>query len=56
LTALLIFVRLVVLIRHHHENINGTGFPDKLAGMQIPIGARILAYADQLDKRCYQWW
>jgi len=38
-----------VLIRHHHENINGTGFPDRLAGEQIPIGARILAYADQLD-------
>ncbi|MDK9718381.1 MAG: response regulator [Trichlorobacter sp.] len=39
-----------VLIRHHHENFNGTGFPDKLAGDDIPIGARILAYADQLDK------
>jgi response regulator RpfG family c-di-GMP phosphodiesterase len=39
-----------VLIRHHHENFNGTGFPDKLAGEQIPIGARILAYADQLDR------
>ncbi len=39
-----------VLIRHHHENINGTGFPDKLAGEQIPVGARILAYADQLDR------
>jgi response regulator RpfG family c-di-GMP phosphodiesterase len=39
-----------VLIRHHHEYFNGTGFPDKLAGDNIPIGARILAYADQLDK------
>lgn len=39
-----------VLIRHHHEYFNGTGFPDKLAGENIPIGARILTYADQLDK------
>ncbi|MDD2542533.1 MAG: response regulator [Desulfuromonadaceae bacterium] len=39
-----------LLIRHHHENINGSGFPDRLAGEQIPIGARILAYADQLDR------
>lgn len=39
-----------VLIRHHHENVNGSGFPDRLAGEQIPLGARILAYADQLDR------
>lgn len=39
-----------VLIRHHHEYFNGAGFPDKLAGDAIPIGARILAYADQLDR------
>jgi len=39
-----------VLIRHHHENFNGTGFPNKLKGEQIPIGARILAYADKLDR------
>lgn len=39
-----------ILIRHHHENINGSGFPDRLAGEQIPLGARILSYADQLDR------
>jgi len=39
-----------VLIRHHHENFNGSGFPDHLKGEAIPIGARILAYADQLDR------
>ncbi len=38
------------LIRHHHENFNGSGFPDHLVGDQIPLGARILAYADQLDR------
>ncbi len=39
-----------VLIRHHHEQVNGGGFPDGLKGAEIPIGARILAYADQLDR------
>lgn len=39
-----------VLIRHHHEHYNGSGFPDRLAGEQIPLGARILGYADQLDR------
>jgi response regulator RpfG family c-di-GMP phosphodiesterase len=39
-----------ILIRHHHENYNGSGFPDGIKGDQIPIGARILAYADQLDR------
>jgi response regulator RpfG family c-di-GMP phosphodiesterase len=39
-----------VLIRHHHENYDGSGFPDGLAGEDIPLGARIIAYADQIDK------
>lgn len=36
------------LIRHHHERYDGSGFPDRLAAEQIPLGARILAYADQV--------
>lgn len=39
-----------LLIRHHHENFDGSGFPDGLAGDAIPLGARIIAYADCLDK------
>ena len=39
-----------VLIRHHHENFDGSGFPDGLAGENIPLGARIIAYADNIDK------
>jgi len=39
-----------ILIRHHHENFDGSGFPDGLAGNAIPIGARIIAYADCIDK------
>jgi len=39
-----------VLIRHHHENIDGSGFPDRLAGDAIPLGARIISFADRIDK------
>jgi response regulator RpfG family c-di-GMP phosphodiesterase len=37
------------VIRHHHERWDGTGYPDKLAGEDIPISARIFAVADTLD-------
>ena len=37
------------LVRHHHECFDGTGFPDRLAGIAIPQGARILALANDYD-------
>ncbi len=37
------------MIRHHHENFDGTGYPDGLRGDQIPIGARIIMVADTID-------
>jgi response regulator RpfG family c-di-GMP phosphodiesterase len=36
-------------IQYHHERIDGTGYPDGLAGDQIPIGARIIAISDAYD-------
>lgn len=36
-------------IRYHHERFDGTGYPYKLAGTQIPLMARILAVADAYD-------
>ena len=33
-------------VRHHHERLDGTGYPDGLAGAEIPIEARIVAAAD----------
>jgi diguanylate cyclase (GGDEF)-like protein/putative nucleotidyltransferase with HDIG domain len=39
----------VPIIRSHHEWFDGTGYPDGLAGEQIPLGARILAVADVYD-------
>jgi HD-GYP domain-containing protein (c-di-GMP phosphodiesterase class II) len=37
------------IVRHHHENWDGTGYPDKLRREAIPIGARILAVVDCYD-------
>jgi putative nucleotidyltransferase with HDIG domain len=37
------------IVRHHHENWDGTGYPDGLSGDRIPIGARILAVVDCFD-------
>ncbi len=37
------------MIRHHHENFDGSGYPDGLARDQIPVGARIIMVADTLD-------
>lgn len=37
------------LIRHHHERYDGKGYPDRLAGDAIPLGARILAVANDFD-------
>lgn len=37
------------IIRHHHERWDGKGYPDRLAGENIPLGSRILAIADAFD-------
>jgi len=37
------------IVRHHHERYDGTGYPDGLAGAQIPLGARFFTVADTLD-------
>jgi putative nucleotidyltransferase with HDIG domain len=36
-------------VLHHHERVDGTGYPDGLAGDAIPLGARIIAVADAFD-------
>ena len=39
----------VPAIRHHHERWDGTGYPERLKGEEIPLGARIIHVADALD-------
>ena len=41
--------QVALVIRHHHEHYNGKGYPDGLAGVQIPICARIISIADSYD-------
>jgi uncharacterized protein YjbJ (UPF0337 family) len=40
---------LEAMVRHHHERLDGTGYPSRLAGEKIPLGARIIAVADTFD-------
>jgi HD-GYP domain-containing protein (c-di-GMP phosphodiesterase class II) len=41
--------RLCSIVRHHQEWVNGEGYPDKLKGDEIPLGAKILAVTDSFD-------
>jgi putative two-component system response regulator len=41
--------RILPVIRHHHERMDGSGYPDGLRGEQIPVQARILQIADIYD-------
>jgi HD-GYP domain-containing protein (c-di-GMP phosphodiesterase class II) len=40
---------LTSMVRHHHERLDGTGYPDALSGEEIPLGARVIAVADTFD-------
>lgn len=40
---------LVSPVRHHHENWDGTGYPDGIRGEAIPLASRIIMFADTLD-------
>jgi putative nucleotidyltransferase with HDIG domain len=46
------------IVRHHHEQWDGRGYPDHLEGETIPLGARLFTIADTLDAiisdRCYR--
>lgn len=48
----------IEIARHHHERIDGKGYPDKLSGNEIPLSAKIMAIADVYDalssKRSYK--
>jgi diguanylate cyclase (GGDEF)-like protein/putative nucleotidyltransferase with HDIG domain len=41
--------RTAEMVRHHHERFDGTGYPDRLKGQEIPLLARIFAVADAFD-------
>jgi len=49
LSAVSMFSDVVPIVRHHHERIDGKGYPDGLKGDNIPLPARIIAVADAFD-------
>jgi len=46
--------RLVTIVRHHHERFDGKGYPDGLAGEDIPLEARILSVVDVFDAMTHE--
>ena len=58
LSTATIFQDLIPIVKHHHEKFDGTGYPSKLKGEDIPLFARIAAVADTFDamtsKRTYR--
>jgi diguanylate cyclase (GGDEF)-like protein/putative nucleotidyltransferase with HDIG domain len=49
LSSLNEYEEIAIIVRSHHERIDGKGYPDALIGEQIPIEARIIAVADAFD-------
>ena len=50
---------IISIIRSHHEKFDGTGYPKRLKGQNIPLGARIIAVANYYDRHinpCTQHW
>jgi len=48
-----LFKDIIPMVRHHHENYNGTGYPDGLRGEEIPLGSRIIAVVEDYIKILY---
>ena len=46
--------QVVPIVRHHHEHFDGKGYPDGLAGEEIPIEARILTVVDAFDAMIHE--
>ncbi len=42
------------ILRHHHEHWDGTGYPDRLRGADIPLGARIVGVVDAFDAMTHE--
>jgi len=49
LTNITMFGEEATLVRYHHENWNGDGYPEGLAGEAAPVGSRIIRVADSMD-------
>jgi HD-GYP domain-containing protein (c-di-GMP phosphodiesterase class II) len=43
------FQQAALLVLHHHERLDGQGYPGGLRGAEVPLGSRIIAVADSYD-------
>ena len=53
------FSHIIDIIYSHHEKWDGTGYPKRLKGVNIPLGARIIAvanYYDRIVNPCTHYW
>ena len=50
LSSLFFLEDVLPLVRHHHEAFDGSGYPDRLKGEDIPVGARVLGLFNYLDR------
>lgn len=48
-----LFKDIIPIVKHHHENYDGTGYPDGLSGEKIPIASRIIAVVEDYIKIIY---
>jgi len=47
------FEEIGIIVRHHHENYDGSGYPDGLREHRIPLGSRIIRIADSFDHHAF---
>lgn len=47
------FEEIATIIRHHHENFDGTGYPDRIRQKRIPLGSRIIRIVDSFDRHAF---
>jgi len=48
-----LFKDIIPIVKHHHENYDGTGFPDGLSGEEIPLASRIITLVEDYTKIIY---
>ena len=48
-----LFKSIIPIVKHHHENYDGTGYPDGLSGEEIPLASRIIAVVEDYTKIIY---
>ncbi len=47
------FEEIAAIIRYHHENYDGTGYPDRIRQTRIPLGSRIIRIVDSFDRHAF---